>query len=258
MRFQDNIKEYLNNILVVYKHAGCSGCVRVSEMLDSLGYKHKKILRDKVTKNDFKDKKLVIIVAGDGTTLRTCQKISNDCLVFTVNNHPLITEGFLTRADVDNFTKKFNKIIKGNFKVRLLPRLEARINGELLPQIALNEISISTEKPYHTLIYDFKKNIEKASGILISTPIGSTAWLLSAGGKKLSLNSDKMAYVIREPYRGKIYKVRNRSGITNNFKVKAISKGVLVFDSVEKEHYFKSEDTIEVSFSDSPIYFVEV
>jgi NAD kinase len=256
-KFKENLDYYLNNIFMVYKHIGCSGGTRASTTLDSLGYKHQKLIREKVSKNTFNQKKFVIIVAGDGTTLRVCQHIHNDCLVFTVNNHPLITEGFLTRATVDNLNSKFNNIVKGKFKIRPLQRLQVKINGKLLSKLALNEVSISARKSYHTFIYNLNKNIEKASGILVSTPIGSTGWLRSTGGKKLSINSNKMVYAIREPYNGRIYKVKKKSDIVDNFTFKALVPGIIVFDSVEKEFKFNKDDIIEVSYSDNPIYFVE-
>ncbi|MFT4297906.1 MAG: hypothetical protein ACMXX5_01820 [Candidatus Woesearchaeota archaeon] len=253
---KNKIQDYLKKIIVIYKYESCAGCAQVCNTLDSLNLKYKKILRDKAAPQDFKNKSFVIIVAGDGTTLRTCQKIKNECLILTVNSSPLTTEGFLTRAKIDNFHKKFSNIIKGNFKIEKIPKLKVKVNNKILPKRAINEVLISTKSPYHTFIYDLNENIEKSTGILVSTPIGSTGWAKSAGGKVMKPNSKKMQFVIREPYNGRIYKVKKKYGIVDSFKVKAISPGIIVFDSVENEFHFKKEDIIEVIYSKETLNFI--
>ncbi|MFT4303609.1 MAG: hypothetical protein ACMXYG_03525 [Candidatus Woesearchaeota archaeon] len=252
-----NIKDYLSNIIVVYKYENCAACNMVSAILNEIGYKHRIKVRDNTSPKDFLKKALVIIVGGDGTVLRTCQKIRNDCIIFSVNSNPILTEGFLTRTKVDDFKKRFLYFIQGKAKIRELPRLQVLVNNKKIPGLAVNEISISREKPYLMYIYDLNKNIEKASGILVSTPIGSTAWTKSAGGKKLNIRNKYMEYVIREPYFGKIYKVKKRYGLVKEFVFKTISDGIVVFDSINREYNIKSEDLISIKFSSKKILFVE-
>ena len=251
------INKYLDDILVVYKHASCAACNQVSDALKEFGYKHTKKLREKVKPSDFKKPRQVIVVAGDGTLLRTCQSITNDSPVLGVNSDPIFTEGWLTRANVSNFPKKFQRILNKKSKVLHLPRLEVRINGKKLPGLALNEVSISREKTYLTFMHELNGSVERSTGILVSTPIGSTAWCKSAGGKKLKLSCRKMEYVIREPYKGTIYKVKKRYGLVNSFRMKSIMDGLIVFDSVNKEYPFKREDEITVDFSDKKINLLE-
>lgn len=249
-------KEIIDDILVIYKHETCAVCNKIVSILDQLSFSHEKKLRSNVTDADFDKKRLAIVVAGDGTILRTCQHIRNDSMLLGVNNNPKSTEGFLTRATVADFKSKFQKIISGKAKCIQLPRLEVRINGDVLPYVALNEVSISRKEPYHTFVHELAGNVEKASGILVSTPIGSTAWSKSAGGKQMPLASTKMQFVIREPYAGKIYHVKKRSGVVDHFKVKALCNGIIVFDSISMEFPFNEEDIIEVSFSKYKLNFL--
>jgi len=186
-----------------------------------------------------------------------CQHIKNDSLVLGVNSDLKRSEGYLTRATEKDFARKIKKLIKGKAKIRKLSRLEVKINGKKLPILALNETSFSKTKPYLTFTYKLKGNIEKASGILVATPIGTTAWAKSTGGKVLKPGSKKMEFIIREPYVGKIYKIKKKYAAVDSFTFKTISKGIIVFDSVSKEYHFNRGDTISVSLSKHPINLIE-
>ncbi|MCB9359362.1 NAD(+)/NADH kinase [Candidatus Woesearchaeota archaeon] len=251
------LDQYLKNILVVYKHEHCEACAMVSEILNRLGYKHRSKAREKVTPKDLLKRALVIIVGGDGTTLRTCQKIRNDCIVFSVNSNPMLTEGYLTRTKFDDFEKRFKQFAEGKAKIRELPRLQVHVNGKKIPGLAVNEVSISRDKPYLMYLYDLDKNVEKSTGIIISTPIGSTAWVKSAGGKKLPIDSRKMEFVIREPYFGRIYRAKKRVGIVDELEFKSISDGIVVFDSINREYSVKTDDMIKITYSHKKILFTE-
>ena len=252
-----DILNHLNNIFIIYKHEGCNACRIVGSILNKLGYKYKKKLRNNISKKDFNKDMLVIVIGGDGTTLKACSFIDDGSIVFSVNSYPRLTEGFLTRANVINFRLRFLKLVRGEARIRQLPRIEAKINEKSLSTLALNEVSISSPKPYLTMIYEMSKNIEKASGIIISTAIGSTAWMHSAGGKKMPISSRKLQYIIREPYNGRIYKVKKPNSIVDQFKVKALCEGIIVFDGSSIEYHFKKNDHILVQRSQNTLNFVD-
>ena len=252
-----DISDYLNDILVVYKHDGCHACDMVNSVIEHLGYKAKTKIRSKITRSDFLKKKLVVVVGGDGTTLKAAQMIRNDSIVFSVNSFPTRTEGFLTRAKPANFMSRFNALVKGKAKITSLSRLKVKLNNKTLPFLAVNEVSITSSKPYLTLIYEFNRLVQKSTGLLIATPMGSTAWARSAGGKPLSLSSKKMQYVVREPYQGNIYRVKKKSGFVDDLKIKALTDGIIVFDSIDKEFKFKKNDIIKVEKSSTLLNFVD-
>ena len=156
-------------------------------------------------------------------------------------------------TDKSNFQKKFKKILRRGYKIKKFQRLEAYINNKKIKELALNEFYVASEKDYHTaryfLIVRGKKERQKSSGVLIATPAGSNAWIKSAGGKILSLNTNKFEYLVREPYCGKISAKCSlvNNVLNNNEKIEVIfevGNGIVIADSLSKEHRFKVGDKV--------------
>ena len=96
---------------------------------------------------------------------------------------------------------------------------------------------------------------------MVSTAAGSYAWVKSAGGKVLPLESDKFEYLIREPYCGR---TAAKCSLTNSFLNKnekiviefEIGNGVIIADSIEKEYKFKAKQKVTIKLSKKPIYSI--
>lgn len=251
----------IKNILVVYtpqsnkEQKATLGIVE--NTLKKYKISHKLANRDILHKAQFRNKDLIIAVGGDGTFLRAAQFIENQ-LLFGVNSDAKNKEGFFMECRKGDFERKFKKIVKGKFKIKKLPRLEARINNKKLEALALNEFFAGARKSYHAAKYlikvGSKKEKQKSSGILITTPSGSYAWAKSCRNKALPLNSKNYQFVVREPYEGNIFKnYKLKYGILKqNQEVTIISEmldGILIADSVSREYSLKngSKATIRLS-----------
>ena len=221
--------------------------------------------REILNKKLFQNKDLIIVVGGDGTFLRVSHFIFDKTPIFGVNSDPRYKEGFFMAAMKKDFEKKIKKIVKNNFEMKKIQRLEAYIGNRKIQELALNEFYVASEKQHHTARYFLsvrgKKEKQKSSGILISTAAGSNAWIKSAGGKILPLNSGKFEYLVREPYCGR---VSARCGLANgilnkNEKLEVVfesSKGVLIADSLGNEHKFKAGQKVMVKISKNLLYIV--
>ena len=214
--------------------------------------------RDKLRKSQFKNADLVIAVGGDGTFLRAAQFIENQ-LLFGMNSDVKNKEGFFMKSNIKNFEKKFGKIIKGKIKIKKLPRLQAFINNKKIGTLALNEFFIGAKKSYHAAKYiiqaNGRKERQKSSGILITTPTGSHAWAKSCCSKTLKLNSKGFQFVVREPYEGKVFKNYGlKYGLlSRKQKISVISEmldGILIADSVSREHILKNGSKATVKLSE--------
>lgn len=223
--------------------------------------------REGLNKKLFQNEDFVIAVGGDGTFLRVSHFIFDNTPILGVNSDPKCKEGFLMASNKENFKKIIKKILKRDYKIKKLHRLEAYIGRKKVPELALNEFYVSSEKEYRTARYYLtirgKKERQKSSGIIISTAAGSYAWMKSAGGKQLPLNSDKFEYIVREPYCGR---VSAKCGLVNGILSKdekiiiefEAGNGILIADSLSVEHTFKAKDKVTIKMSNKPLYSVSL
>jgi NAD+ kinase len=218
--------------------------------------------REYITTKDF-DVDIVFVLGGDGTFLRTVHAIRNDVPILGINLDYDYKEGGLLQSDSNIFGKHLKLILDDKIKTINVQRLEARINKRSIGY-ALNEFYIGYQKAYHTARYDLtlrgKTEFHKSSGILIGAAAGSTAWLKSAGGKKLPLESKKFQLIAREVFCSRLSSCSTTYAMLNeDEKVIVKSKmdhGIIVADSVKKEHLLKVGDTVEIFLSDKPITYI--
>ena len=251
----------LTNILIVYtsprNKEQKSTLDAVKKVTKKYNINFKLVNRDKLNKIQFKNADLVIAVGGDGTFLRAAHFIGKQ-LLFGVNADVKNKEGFFMKSNKNNFGKKFKKILKNEFKIKKLPRLEAYINNKKIEVPALNEFFVGARKSYHAAKYTIqvnrRKEKQKSSGILVTTPTGSYAWAKSCCSKTLPLNSKNFQLVVREPYEGNIFKNYKLKYVVlnQNQKIKITSEmldGILMADSVSKEYTFKNSSKATIKLS---------
>ncbi len=144
--------------------------------------KTKKLPKTAIDKMD-----LFIVLGGDGTYLKAVRLIDGRQIpIFGVNLGSL---GFLTEP-VQQIEKTLNNILKGKVKLETRSMLKVGIRKKgkpLATYLALNEIVLERGPITHLInlgVYSNKKLISdiKADGLIISTPTGSTAYNLAAGG----------------------------------------------------------------------------
>jgi NAD+ kinase len=131
---------------------------------------------------------LVIVLGGDGSILQAARQMGkNQSPVLGVNCGRL---GFLAALSPDDFLNTWPDVCRGAFDVvdHLMLHTSLIREGEIVAQqVALNEAAILGGPPYRILDIDLYADGNLASryrcdGLIIATPIGSTAHNLSAGG----------------------------------------------------------------------------
>lgn len=160
-----------------------------------------KILKSKdincsiITTDNFSaDVTFAIVLGGDGTILKTARFYSKYGVpILGINLGRL---GFLSQAKATQVEDAIEYVLKGTFKIEdriMLTALDGKMN-------ALNDIVIKGDGFSRTsrLYVHINDNIVcdyLADGIIISTPTGSTAYTLSAGGPILFPTLDAMVIV---------------------------------------------------------------
>jgi NAD+ kinase len=131
---------------------------------------------------------LVMVLGGDGTLLAAARAIGRrETPLFPVNVGSL---GFLTAITIDELYPELERAFRGEHRIakRKLLATEVMRGGEVVASYeALND-AVLTKASIARMI-DLDTHVDeqfvcayKADGLIISTPTGSTAYSLSAGG----------------------------------------------------------------------------
>jgi NAD+ kinase len=131
---------------------------------------------------------LLIVLGGDGTLLSAARVIAgHDIPIFAVNLGHL---GFLTSIRVEDLYPELERALLGEHRIgrRRMVDCELQRDGKTIASYsALNDVVIA--KSELARMIDLDTHVDnhfvaayKADGLIISTPTGSTAYSLSAGG----------------------------------------------------------------------------
>jgi NAD+ kinase len=149
---------------------------------------------------------LVVVLGGDGSILRTARWMGYEQTpVLGVN---LGTLGFLadfSRAEVE---AALDEIAAGRFRLvdHLMFECEVERNGSVIErELGLNETSLLAGPPFSMIEILLHVDGElattyRADGLIVSTPVGSTAHNLSAGGPIVRKDLDAFVFTPLNPH----------------------------------------------------------
>lgn len=131
---------------------------------------------------------LMIVLGGDGTLLSAARAVGNrDIPLFAVNLGNL---GFLTSITRDELYPELERALRGEHRIGRRRMLDCQIvrNDEVVASYsALNDVVLTKSMIARMIYLDTHVDNHfvaayKADGLIVSTPTGSTAYSLSAGG----------------------------------------------------------------------------
>jgi len=172
---------------------------------------------------------LLLVFGGDGSMLRVVRDMKGALTpILGVNVGRL---GFLTAVPSKELPQALDKVWKNNFEIESRPLLEAwgESDGKPISLRALNDIVISRGAAPRMIELEVSVNGQvltcyRCDGLIISSPTGSTAYSLSAGGAIVSPGAQVFAITPICPHT-----LSNRSVIISSsaiVQVKVISKKV--------------------------------
>jgi len=226
----------------------------ISESLDDINFNiNYKQLAEPVF--DF-DCDMAIILGGDGTLLRAQSKMKPEIPIFGIN---MGTVGFLTEIEAKDTFEALDEILKGNYYKEKRTRL--MVSHENNHFTAMNEVVVMTDKPAKMQHFEIQVDGEiieevRADGLIISTPSGSTAYSMSAGGPIVDPKVGGFIIIPICPYKlgARPFVVSDNSEIT----VKLLKKGktaVFVMDGQINEEA-KYEEEIKFKKYDKDAHFI--
>lgn len=131
---------------------------------------------------------LVAVLGGDGAMLRAARYVASRPVSIVGIN--MGTFGYLTEINLSETYEAFELILKGKFQTEKRMMLEAQIHrgkkiigaGIVLNDVVINRGNFSRIVELETAINNCYLATYKSDGLIVSTPTGSTAYSLSAGG----------------------------------------------------------------------------
>ena len=209
------------------------------------------------TQNIISKADLLIAIGGDGTMLNCSRKYgSRGIPVLGINLGNL---GFLADIDPKDITSSLLKIIEGDFTEDHRFFLEGAIQGKKAEFLALNEIVIHSGKiaqliEFNLFIDDNFVYRQKADGLIISSPTGSTAYSLSGGGPIVHPNVDTIILVSMLPHNLSTSPLLVEAGSKIRVDLEK-KKAILSFDSHEN-FPLKENSSINISKAQSSLVLI--
>ncbi|KAK0530497.1 NADH kinase pos5 [Tilletia horrida] len=129
---------------------------------------------------------LVLTLGGDGSILHVSSLFDRSA-VPPVLSFSMGTLGFLLPYDIASFQAAFADFVAGRVSLLLRSRLRMTVQGSDEEVHLMNEVALHRGASPHLTIIDAFVNGQHlteaiADGLIVSTPTGSTAYSLSAGG----------------------------------------------------------------------------
>jgi NAD+ kinase len=157
----------------------------------------------------------VLVFGGDGTMLRVARELGGvRTPILGINIGGL---GFLTAVSSDEIAGALRKIWAGDFTLETRPLLEAKaaIGNRRVAHVAFNDVVISRGTLPRLVQLEVSVDGEvlthyRCDGLIVSSPTGSTAYSLAAGGAIVSPQAEVFALTPICPHT-----LSNRSVIVN-------------------------------------------
>jgi NAD+ kinase len=204
---------------------------------------------------------LIVTLGGDGTLLWASHLADSSTPMLAINSAPDTSVGYFCAGDGHDVHEVLAAALEGSLKASRLARMRVDVGDTVISTRVLNDALYCHQSPAATsryiLEYAGDQERQMSSGVWIGPAAGSTAAIRSAGGKVLPTGSQKIQFVIREPYRGVDNKYRLVKGMVppgEELKITSrMTKGRIFLDGTQKVYSIGIGDRIRMTLSDEPL-----
>ena len=204
---------------------------------------------------------LIVTLGGDGTLLWASHLADSSTPMLAINSAPDTSVGYFCAGDAHDVDEVLAAALDGSLKSSRLARMRVDVGDNVISTRVLNDALYCHESPAATsryiLEYAGDQERQMSSGVWIGPAAGSTAAIRSAGGKVLPTGSQRIQFVIREPYRGVDNKYRLIKGMVppgEDLRITSrMTKGRIFLDGTQKVYSIGIGDRIRMTLSDEPL-----
>jgi len=220
-----------------------------------------KVLIDKLTASQVKQAKypvlaleeiglqadLAVVIGGDGTMLNIARTLApHDVALVGVNQGRL---GFLTDISVENMIATIGAILDGKFVAEERMLLEGQVYSgtrKTFESLAFNDVVVSKGGKGNMLELEVRIDgqfiyNQRADGLIVATPTGSTAYALSSGGPIVHPSLSVIALVPVSPHT-----LSNRPIVVSS----SCTVEIIVRDNPEPRAHFDSHSRCDLREGD--------
>lgn len=206
---------------------------------------------------------LVVVLGGDGTMISTARMIGGrEVLVLGVNYGSL---GYLTDFRIEEMFPALESIIAGQYEIDRREMLEAELvrNGErlaagrVLNDVVINKSALARIIEIEVRLNGLFVNSFRADGLIVSTPTGSTAYNLSAGGPIIypSMNAVVITPICPFTLTNRPIVVPDDAEIALNLKDE--NEGVVLTFDGQTGYPMKAHDRVDIRKSETTFNLVQ-
>ena len=206
---------------------------------------------------------LIVVLGGDGTMISTARLIgSREVLVLGINYGSL---GYLTEFRIEEMFDALEAILEGNYAIDRRVMLEIEHmrgekileSGRVLNDVVINKAALARIIEIEVELDNLYVNSFRADGLIVSTPTGSTAYNLSAGGPIVypSMNAVVLTPICPFTLTNRPIVVPDTAEI--NLKLKNQNEGVVITLDGQIGYQMKTGDTVSIRKSQTNFNLVQ-
>ncbi|MDQ6786948.1 MAG: NAD(+)/NADH kinase [Acidobacteriota bacterium] len=206
---------------------------------------------------------LIVVLGGDGTMISTAPLIDARAVpVLGINYGSL---GYLTEFRIEEMLSALEAILSGDFEIDARVMLEVehfrgaeRIeSGRVLNDVVVNKAVLARMIEIEVRLNNLFVNSFRADGLIVSTPTGSTAYNLSAGGPIVypSMNAVVLTPICPFTLTNRPIVVPDTDEI--NLRLKQESDGVVLTLDGQFGYSMTADDSVSIRKSETTFNLVQ-
>ena len=199
---------------------------------------------------------LIVVLGGDGTMISTARLIGGgDVLVLGINYGSL---GYLTDFRIEEMFPALESIIAGEYEIDRRVMLEAELwrddkqiaTGRVLNDVVMNKAALARIIEIDVHLNGLFVNSFRADGLIVSTPTGSTAYNLSAGGPIIYPSMNAVVFTPICPFTLTNRPIVIPDAATIELKLKDENEGVILTFDGQTGHTMLANDRVVIRKSE--------
>src|SRR4051812_38499046 len=202
----------------------------------------------------------ILVLGGDGTLLATARRLHGRAIPLMGVNFGRL--GFLASFTPEEFPRHLELLLAGKLPIVRRVMLEVSVAGQNFSATALNDAVVTAGAPFHMIELELGANGDQGiryfgDGVIVSTPSGSTAYNVSAGGPIISPDVEAFCITPICPHSLSFRPVVVSANSTVFVQAVRVNEGTTLFCDGQASTKLSAGDRVIVRRSEHEVLLVE-